>query len=112
VQITIDSTEPLDKVLALIGALYGVSVQTALDDAAPTTGRSRTTPRSSRRGDTTRPRTRKASAATKSSRRSKATPNAASVRSWARANGHPVGDRGRVPAAVTEAYLAAGAPSD
>ena len=31
----------------------------------------------------------------------------ASVREWARANGHKVSDRGRVPASVTEAYNAA-----
>ena len=32
---------------------------------------------------------------------------AAAVRAWARANGYPVGDRGRLPAAVLEAYHAA-----
>lgn len=31
----------------------------------------------------------------------------AAVREWARANGHPVSERGRVPAAVLEAYAAA-----
>lgn len=31
----------------------------------------------------------------------------AAVREWARANGHTVSDRGRVPAAVQEAYAAA-----
>lgn len=31
----------------------------------------------------------------------------AEVRTWANANGHPVSDRGRVPAAVLEAYDAA-----
>lgn len=29
------------------------------------------------------------------------------VREWARANGHAIGDRGRIPAAVIEAYEAA-----
>ncbi|WP_345134066.1 Lsr2 family DNA-binding protein [Microbacterium laevaniformans] len=31
----------------------------------------------------------------------------AAVREWARANGHTVSERGRVPAAVLEAYAAA-----
>jgi hypothetical protein len=29
------------------------------------------------------------------------------IREWARSNGHPVSDRGRIPAAVVEAYHAA-----
>lgn len=33
--------------------------------------------------------------------------SASEVREWARANGHQVSDRGRVPAAVMEAYRAA-----
>lgn len=31
----------------------------------------------------------------------------AAVREWARENGHPVSDRGRIPAGVTDAYDAA-----
>jgi Lsr2 len=31
----------------------------------------------------------------------------AAVREWARANGHSVSDRGRIPAAILEAYAAA-----
>ncbi|MBQ9918656.1 MAG: Lsr2 family protein, partial [Microbacterium sp.] len=31
----------------------------------------------------------------------------AAVREWARANGHTVSDRGRIPASVLEAYGAA-----
>jgi hypothetical protein len=31
----------------------------------------------------------------------------AKIRQWARANGHPISDRGRIPAAVQEAYHAA-----
>lgn len=36
----------------------------------------------------------------------------ASVRSWAQANGHKVGDRGRIPAAVLAAYEAAQGASE
>lgn len=34
-------------------------------------------------------------------------PDLAAVREWARANGHSVSDRGRIPATVLEAYRAA-----
>jgi hypothetical protein len=33
--------------------------------------------------------------------------NTAAIRAWARAHGHPVSDRGRIPAAVRQAYDAA-----
>jgi predicted ArsR family transcriptional regulator len=36
----------------------------------------------------------------------------ASVRAWAKANGHAVHDRGRVPAKVIAAFVAAGSPTD
>ncbi len=42
------------------------------------------------------------------SARSAATPSDLNaIREWARANGHKVSDRGRIPAAVLEAYAAA-----
>jgi len=40
-------------------------------------------------------------------RRRTAGPDLAAVRNWARANGHAVSDRGRVPATVLDAYSAA-----
>ena len=40
-------------------------------------------------------------------RRRKTGLDLAEVRGWARANGHTVSDRGRVPAAIREAYAAA-----
>lgn len=33
--------------------------------------------------------------------------NTSAIREWANANGHPVGDRGRIPANIIEAYEAA-----
>jgi len=33
--------------------------------------------------------------------------NTSAIREWANANGHPVGDRGRIPAHIVEAYEAA-----
>lgn len=45
---------------------------------------------------------------TTSRRRSKRTgPDLAAVRDWARANGHTISDRGRIPTAVLEAYSSA-----
>jgi nucleoid-associated protein Lsr2 len=110
-QITIDSTEPLDRVLDVVGALYGVSLQAAElpGSAAKSNGRSAAAaqPRKRRTGPP-----RKASTAARSSRRrARTAPDPAAVRSWAKENGHPVRDRGRVPAAVLAAYLAAGSSS-
>jgi len=50
-----------------------------------------------------------AAARTGSTRKRSATrnPETAAIREWANANGHPVSERGRVPAPVVEAYRAA-----
>ena len=91
-QITIDSTEPLNKVLPVISALYGVelSVPSQATAAAPTR------------------RTRSPRAKQASGRRNKRTEvKASEVREWARSNGHQVSDRGRVAAELVEAYRAA-----
>ena len=117
VQISIDSTEPLDKVLKVIGALYGVTLGEATEGLVDR-GSQGAKPRAARTnkkrsGVTSRSpkKTSRSTRSTRSARRpSKAAPEAASVRTWAKANGHPVRDRGRVPASVTAAYLAAGEP--
>ena len=44
---------------------------------------------------------------TRSSSRRSSSSDADTVRQWARANGHKVSDRGRIPASVREAYEAA-----
>jgi hypothetical protein len=113
VQLTIDSAEPLEQVLAAIGALYNVEVATPGPPVAKKTTRARVTRPATRQASpaTQGPRSRKAS--TRPSRRaSAATPNPASVRAWAKTTGLEVNDRGRVPAIVTAAYVAAGAPTD
>lgn len=95
-QVTIDSTEPLDRVLPVISALYGVSL-TVAPDAAGTTA----APAQGRRSRTARPQPRAA-------RRNKRTDvSASAVREWARSNGHQVSDRGRVAAEILDAYRAA-----
>jgi Lsr2 protein len=95
-QVTIDSTEPLDKVLPVINALYGVSLTVPVDADVV-----RQEPSRSRRARAPRPQQR----AGRRNKRGEVT--ASAVREWARSNGHQVSDRGRVAAELIEAYRAA-----
>ena len=109
-KITIDSSEPLESAIRVLGAMYDVTLTVATDASSPvpkprSTGKSASS-RTRRRGGVA-----KAAAAAVSSRRppraSTATANAVSaseLRSWARANGYDVSSHGRVPAAVATAY--------
>jgi hypothetical protein len=95
-QVTIDSTEPLDRVLPVINALYGVSL--SLPGAAEPAATKPAQARSSRTARTQQ----------RSSRRNKhAEVTASAVREWARITGHHVSSRGRVASEVVEAYRAA-----
>jgi len=98
-QLTIDSTEPIEQVLLVVGSLYGVQLSVA-------PGPSRV-PASKKAGKSpTTVLARKRQPAKKSTRaaRTSATDRPAAVREWARANGHAVADRGRVPRAVVAAF--------
>jgi hypothetical protein len=109
-QVTIDSRDPLDKALRLVGSLFGVSLTVESGvEAAPvadtSTGRrerKRAEPqrgrggRGGRGGAAATPRPRKTAVST--------TPDLAAVRTWAREQGLQVSDRGRVSNAVLEAY--------
>lgn len=53
------------------------------------------------------PRARRAGGSAPASTRS----NVGAVRAWAQANGHSVGDRGRIPASIVAAYEAANGPA-
>ena len=97
-QVTIDSTEPLDRVLPVINALYGTSL--TVSEPAGTNEAARPAPRRSR---STKPGTR--ATAGRRNKRSVVTPGA--VREWARSNGHEVSSRGRISAELLEAYRAA-----
>ncbi len=111
-QLTIDSAEPLEKVLAAIGALYNVEVTTPDRPVAKKSTRARAAAPATRQKSPRAPGPRSRKATTRPARRASATkPDAASVRAWAKANGHEVNDRGRVPANVTAAYVAAGSPT-
>jgi hypothetical protein len=85
-QVTFDSSEPLERVLPVVAAVYGVELTSAAE---------------------LKPRGKRNVVPAASGRRSRrAKPDAGDVRTWARANGHQVSDRGRVPAAILNAYLA------
>ena len=112
VQITIDSKEPLADALRVVGALYGVTLVVAdneTSDKEPTrqptaTPRKRTAARKN-----AAKRARAAGARSRRSPKSRAVeaaeaPSNAEVRSWARANGFAVSDRGRVPTSVMTAF--------
>lgn len=105
-QLTIDSTEPLDRILQVIGALYGVQLAVADPPAPVLSG----TPARGRR-DSRRATKSVGPAAPAGSRRGggrgAAGPDATAVRQWARENGYQVSDRGRIPAALRTAYDAA-----
>lgn len=107
-QLTFDSSEPLDRVLEVVGTLYGVKV--AAEQAEPAaalnvpTARSRASQAPGRR----------AAGKTAASRRGTSRPprspqklDQQAIRAWGRENGHPVRDRGRLPAALVAAYQAA-----
>jgi hypothetical protein len=81
-QITIDSAEPLAKVAAVVGALYGVELVVAGSSPAPAVGAGRRAARS-RRGAKVDPKI---------------------VRQWAVEQGFAVSTRGQLPKAVLTAY--------
>jgi len=121
VQLTIDSTEPLQQVLAVVGALYGVEVTVASDAAvtgnvgADTDARSAEGPGAVAADNTTprrAPRTRKGTSSAPTRGRGRRGDSAvaagpSAVRAWAREHGHQVSDRGRIPAVVVSAFEAA-----
>jgi hypothetical protein len=110
-QVTIDSRDRLEDVLRVVGSVYGVALTVAsTEDAAPEAAQDSAavpTPAAPvKRG------TRRASSKETSPRRQRRERRApaptkadmATVRSWAREQGHDVSDRGRVPNAILEAY--------
>jgi hypothetical protein len=110
-KVTVDSSEPLEDAIRVLGALYRVTLVVAEDgqEAGRAAQQRVTKPR--KRSASTRPRTgagvgdagagkpRRARAA-----RSMGAPSNAEVRSWARQTGLTVSERGRVPASVLTAY--------
>jgi hypothetical protein len=121
VRVTIDSTEPLDEVLKVLGAMYGVTL--AVSDADPgtvpppvadtdtpppssATEEGTAPPSSPAAEETPTPRRRRPSRrrAPREGRTARDRVDNAEIRSWARENGYTVSDRGRVPATIVAAY--------
>jgi Lsr2 protein len=104
-QITVDTKESLDSVLSLLSAAYGVNVGVVGESAAPAKATRGRRPGTGRRG---RPAKAKAAPAktARRGRRAGAAVSSSEVREWARAHGHTVSDRGRLPAPILEAYQA------
>ena len=122
-KLTIDSAEPLQDALRVVGALYGVRLVVAIDDAeAPpaslaANGAAATEaaeqahpanpPETQSRTRTARGRSTKKSTVARRRRTFKqatAATSTADIRAWARHNGLTVSDRGRISAAVRSAY--------
>ena len=101
--ITIDSRDPLDQSLRLVGALFGVSVKVEAEGEAiaaasgPASG-------GQRKSGVRRPAKGAKSTRRSGSRAVMAPADQAVVRTWAREQGLQVSDRGRVPNAILEAY--------
>ena len=104
-KLTIDSSEPLEETLRVVGALYGVTL-TVQPGAQVDLGAVRKNARSS-------PATGAAPRPTKTRKPARRTAKAvggsgnAEIRQWARDAGYSVRDRGRIPASVTAAFYEA-----
>jgi hypothetical protein len=111
-RLTVDSSEPLEDAIRVLGALYGVTL--FVSNEGPETRTPTQLPTSRGKRVATKPRTGAGVAGTeaKGSRRGTAAPSAgaasnAEVRSWARHTGLIISDRGRVSASVMTAYRSA-----
>ena len=102
-KLTVDSSEPLEDAMRVLGALYGVTlvvsseVPDARRPAQNSTGKRR------KRSTATKPRT-GAPAADADAGELAGSPSNAEVRAWARQSGVSTRDRGRVPASVLKEY--------
>ncbi len=116
VKVTIDSSEPLDQALRVLGAMYDVTLRISSTDTNEPNG----SQHSSSDGDLFSPRKpgrkgrpgRSASAARRKSstggkRAARVRVSTAELRSWARENGYTVAERGRLPKEIAAAYNAA-----
>lgn len=104
-KLTIDSNEPLDDVIRVVGSLYGVNLAATHLDAVDGKPEAAGPVRPSSDGREGRTKSRRASTGGRRRvARERLHLTNAELRSWARQNGHQVSDRGRVPASVVAAY--------
>ena len=113
-KVTIDSSEPLDDAIRVLGALYDVTLVVspgvadssgAQDKVAARLVRAGARP--ARRGAAQDRAVRTPKGRGGRARKSVAPVETAELRSWARDNGYAVSDRGRVATSVVQAYDAA-----
>jgi len=109
-KLTLDSSEPLEDAMRVVGALYGVTLTVSGDEqgaSKPAQNRKATRkPSAARKARPAAPATSVDAEASRKRTASRAagSPRNAEVRSWARQHGMMVSDRGRVPASVMTAY--------
>jgi hypothetical protein len=96
-KLTLDSSEPLEDAMRVIGALYGVTLGVAPNDADDRSS----VDQQKEAPETTKKPVGRARAA---KRAGPALSNNAEVRSWARQTGLTISDRGRIPTSVVAAY--------
>jgi hypothetical protein len=106
-KLTLDSTEPLQDAMRVLGALYGVTLIVSSDEQdarEPAKSRSRRSPARKARTDAPAAEANAGKSKRKAALRLPVPPSNAEVRSWARHNGFTVSDRGRLPTSVMTAY--------
>jgi hypothetical protein len=120
VKLTLDSSEPLEDAVRVLGALYGVTLVVSSDQhdpSEPDTNGARKPSNAKKTAKRKPAAARKARPAASTNARSSSSkrgrsqrsagsgsPSNAEVRSWARQHGFTVSDRGRLPASVLAAY--------
>lgn len=110
-QLTIDSAQPLDDVLRVVGAMYNVNL--TVDGAGSHTDGDRSSARR-RRADATKPRARRSKSSQKPTatggrrrRGGRRSASTADIRQWAVDRGYDIASKGRVPATIVDAYRSA-----
>ncbi len=107
VKITIDSSEPLEDALRVLGAMYRVDLVVTAAPAAETDGDTFVAASSAGVTSAATRKKRRSSGRTRGSGRKAGGPvSNAELRTWAKQHGYAVADRGRVPRAVLDAYRA------
>jgi len=112
VQVSFDSTEPLEQVLAVLGAVYSTRLTVSSGGQQQAVAAPRREARSGRRTRTSVAAAAQPATAGRSRRSGRAIParvDVAAARAWAREQGMTVSSRGQLGAAVLAAYQTANA---
>jgi hypothetical protein len=117
VKLTVDSSEPLEDAMRVLGALYGVTLVVANPDgdagastdsyanrSSNSEAKSKAGPAKRKRAASGRSRATRARQSSAGQPAGSQSPSNAEIRAWARQNGFTVSDRGRLPASVLTAF--------